>query len=104
MEGLFYMVALVASQTQAGVALSTEAALNASLKMGCEILGISQFCGELGDDMEVKIIGDSSAVKGILARRGYGQVKHLDVKQLGFQEQVRSGKVDFHKVSRKNKT
>ena len=64
------------SRTQAGVALSSaEAELNGALKMGCEILGISQFCRELGDDMEVKMNGDSSAVKGILARRGCGQVK-----------------------------
>ena len=47
--------------------------------------------------MEVKINGDSSAVKGILARRGCGKVKHLEVKQLWLQEQVRSGKVDFQK-------
>ena len=80
------------------VALSSaEAELHAALEMGCEILGISQFCREPGDDMEVKINGDSSAVKGILARRGCGKVKHLEVKQLWLQEQVRSGKVDFQK-------
>ena len=45
--------------------------------------------------MEVKINGDSS-------RRGCGKVKHLEVKQFWLQEQVRSGKVDFHEVSRIN--
>ena len=45
--------------------------------------------------MEVKINGDSS-------RRGRGKVKHLEVKQFWLQEQVRSGKVDFHEVSRIN--
>ena len=59
------------SRTQAGVALSSaEAELNAALKMGCEILGISQFCRELGEKVDIKINGGSSAVKGILARRG----------------------------------
>ena len=86
-----------------GVALSiAEAELNAALKMGFENLGISQFCRQLGDDMKVKINGDSSAVKAILARRGCGKVKHLELKQLWLQEQVRSRKVDFHKVSGKN--
>ena len=91
------------TRTQAGVALpSAEAELNAVLKMGCEILGISQFCRELGHDMEVKMNGDSSAVKGILARRGCGKVKHLEVKQLWLQEQVCSGKVDFQNVPRRS--
>ena len=89
------------SRTQAGVALSSaEAELNAALKMGCEILGISQFCRELGDTVDIKINGDSSAVKGILARRGCGKVKHLELKHLWLQEQVRSGKVEFQKISR----
>ena len=91
------------SRTQAGVALSSaEAELNAALKMGCEILGMSQFCSEFGYTMKTTISGDSSAVKGILARRGCGKVKHLEVKQLWLQEQVRSGKVQFQKISRKN--
>ena len=91
------------SQTQAGVALSSaEAELNAALKMGCEILEMSQFCSEFGYTMETTSNGDSSAVKGILARRGCGKVKHLEVKQLWLQEQVRSGKVEFQKISRKN--
>ena len=91
------------SRIQAGVALSSpEPELNAALKMGCEILGISQFCWELGDNIDIRINGDSSAVKGILARRGCGKVKHLEVKQLWLQEQVRSGKVDFQKVPRKS--
>ena len=40
---------LQCSRTQAGVALSSaEAELNAALKMGCEKLGMSQFCSEFG--------------------------------------------------------
>ena len=80
------------SRTQAGVALSSaEAELNAALKMGFE--------RELGDNVDMKINGDSSAVKGILPRRGCGKVKHLGLKQLWLQEQVRSGKVEFQKIS-----
>ena len=59
------------SRTQAVVSLSSaEAELNAALKMGCEILGMSQFCSEVGYTMKTTINGDSSAVKGVLARRG----------------------------------
>ena len=90
------------SRTQAGVALSSaEAELNAALKMGCEILIMSQFCSEFGYTMKTTINGDSSAVKSILARRGCGKVKHLEVKQQWLQEQVRSGKVEFQKISRR---
>ena len=64
---------------------SAEVELNAAWKMGCEILGMSQFRSEFGYTMKT-INGDSSAVKGILARRGCGKVKHLEVKQLWFQE------------------
>ena len=75
--------------------------MNAALKMGCEILGISQFCGELGYNLKTTINGDSSAVKGILARRGCGKVKHLEVTNLWLKEQVRSGAVEFQKITRK---
>ena len=62
------------SGSQAGVALSrAEAELNAVLKRRCEILGNSQFCRERGADIGVKINGDSSAVKGILARVDVGK-------------------------------
>ena len=61
------------SRTQDGVALSSaEAEPNATLKMGGEMLGMSQFCSEFGNTMKTTINGDSSAVKGILARRGCG--------------------------------
>ena len=91
------------SRTQAGVALSSaEAELNAASFLGCEMLGMSQFFSEFGNTMKTTINGDSSAVKGILVRRGCGKVKHLEVKQLWLQEQVRSGKVEFQNISRKN--
>ena len=91
------------SRTQAGVSLSSaEAELNAALKMDCEILGISQFCSEFGYTMKTPINGDSSAVKGVFARRGCEKVKHLELEQLWLQQQVRSGKVEFQKISRKN--
>ena len=76
--------------------------MNAALKMCCEILGISEFCSDFCCNMKTMIDGDSSAVRGILARRGCGKVKHLDVKELWLQEQVRSGEVEFQKNPQKN--
>ena len=61
------------SRTQPGVALSSaEAELSVASKMGCEILGMSQFCSEFGYTMKTTINDDCSVVKGILARRKYG--------------------------------
>lgn len=89
------------SRTQAGVALSSgEAELNAALKMGCEVVGLRQFCSELGHDLAVRVSGDSSAVKGMLARKGCGKVKHIEVKQLWLQEKVRTGVIEFDKIPR----
>ena len=48
----------------------TSHGLNAASKMVCGIGGISQFCRELGDNVKINKNGHSSAVKGILARRG----------------------------------
>ena len=56
-----------------------EAELDTELKIGWEVRGISHFCRKLGNDVAVKIRGDSSAVEGILARRGSGKVKHLEL-------------------------
>ena len=50
--------------------------------MGSEILGISQFCRELGDNVDIKINGDSSAAKGILARRGMWKGQALAVETI----------------------
>ena len=75
--------------------------MNAALKLGCEMVGITQLCHELGYIMRTKMSGDSSAVKGMLGRKGCGKVKHLEVKQLWLQEKVRAGKIDFLKAPRK---
>ena len=74
--------------------------MNAALKMGCEMIGLRQFCGELGYELAVSVSGDSSAVKGMLARKGCGKVKHIEFKQLWLQEKVRAGAIEFNKIPR----
>ena len=56
-----------------------ETELDTELKIGWEVRGISHFCRKLGNDVAIKINGDSSAVECILARRGCGKVKHLEL-------------------------
>jgi len=89
------------SRTQSCVALSSgEAELNSTLKLGCEIVGIGQCCEEIGLGRSLRMRGDSSAVKGLLGRRGAGKIKRLEVKQQWLQDQCRSGKILFEKVPR----
>eukprot|EP00974_Lingulodinium_polyedra_P053973 5190016-Lingulodinium_polyedra.AAC.1 len=68
--------------------------------MGCELLGVQQFGSELGYGVVAHINCDSSAVKGMLFRKGCGKVKHIEVKQLWLQEKVRSGAIGYEKVPR----
>ena len=46
---------------------------------------------DLGIDVGLTILADSSAAIGICRRTGIGEVRHLAVGQLWVQEQVRTG-------------
>ena len=89
------------SRTQSTIALSSaEAELNAILKMGQEMLGIRELLKEMGVHKELVINCDSSAVKGILSRRGSGKVKHLEVRQLWLQERIGRKEIALEKIPR----
>ena len=74
--------------------------MSAALKIGCEMIGLRQFCGELGYELAVSVSGDSSVVKAMLARNGYGKLTPIEGKQLWLQEKVRAGAVEFNKIPR----
>ena len=89
------------ARTQQGVALSSaEAELNAAIKAGCESLGVRHMVQEMGKDLGVRVLGDSSAVKGIVSRKGVGRVKHLHTRQLWLQEQIQQKEMAFEKIPR----
>ena len=89
------------SRTQQLVALSSaEAELNATVKGGCESLGLKHMIEEFGFEMEVLIMGDSSANDGILHRAGTGKIKHLSVRQLWLQERINRKELDHVKIRR----
>ena len=46
----------------------------------------------------LEIKEDSSAAKGISSRRGLGQLKHIDIKELWIQEKVSNGNLKITKV------
>ena len=89
------------SRTQQLIALSSaEAELSASIKAGCESLGVKYMSEELGRGHSVDIFGDSSANHGIAHRSGSGKMKHLNIRQLWLQERVHLGHLKFTKVPR----
>ena len=89
------------SRTQQLIALSSaEAELNASIKAGCEGLGIRQMTRELGNEHTIHLFGDSSANHGIAHRQGSGRIKHLEIRQLWLQEKVHLKELDFTKIPR----
>ena len=91
------------SRTQATVALSSgEAELNASLKGGCEILGIRALMREWGREVTYKLEIDSSACVGTLQREGSGRQKHLGVRQLWLQERVKAREIALRKIPRES--
>ena len=89
------------SRTQATIALSSgEAELNASVKGASEGLGLRQLAQELGSKLELHLLGDSSAAKGMMLRTGAGAIKHLCTKQLWIQERVSRREMVPRKIPR----
>ena len=56
-----------------------------------EGMGMVLVAKDLGTDVGLTILADSSAAIGICRRTGIGKVRHLAVGQLWVQEQVRTG-------------
>eukprot|EP00972_Heterocapsa_arctica_P056678 8366345-Heterocapsa_arctica.AAC.1 len=49
---------------------------------------------ELDQIAHLKVYSDSSAARTIVARRGVGRLKHLEIRELWLQDQMRGGQVE----------
>jgi hypothetical protein len=88
------------SATQKAVTLSSgEAELCGIVKGTAEALGIQSLGRDLGIEMGVSVLTDSSAAAGICRRSGIGRVRHLAVGQLWVQEGLRRGDFKLFKVA-----
>ena len=63
-------------------------------------MGIKTMMYEIGEEIGIKMFGDSSAAQGTVARQGIGKSKHLSVKQLWLQAKVADGTIDARKIPR----
>ena len=89
------------SRTQPTIALSSgEAELNASNLGGSEGIGLVNIIRDLGEDIKLIVLEDSSASIGIGSREGTGRIKHLETRQLWIQEKTTSGKLELRKIPR----
>ena len=64
------------------------------------VKGLRNLAAELGfSDLEnvVHVGTDSSAAKSFVGRQGLGKMKHLEIRDLWLQKEVREGKVVVHK-------
>ena len=71
------------SYTQTPIGLSSgEAEFYASVKAACRGLGLKALASDRGWDLSLELEVDSSACKGICARRGAGFIRHIETPTL----------------------
>ena len=91
------------SRTQGTRALSSgEAEFYAAIKGACEGLGIQSLLKDMGFEVTVEVIQDSTAAKGMASRAGVGKVKHLDIGWLWIQEIVKIRAIILKKIDGKH--
>jgi len=91
------------STTQNVVALSSgEAEYYAMVKAGSQSLGIKAMLSDFGLRSKIRLVTDASAAQGIAARRGLGQVKHIEGSQLWLQDRVNKGEIVVEKTGGKD--
>ena len=87
------------STTQQTVALSSgEADLKGIVKGAAEGMGIQNVAKYLNTDYDIHLYTDSSAAIGMVARKGIGQVCHIEVGELWIQDAVRNKVLTVNKV------
>ena len=77
---------------------SGEAELYAACTGGCQAKGIKSVASDLGLSLGIKMRIDASAAIGIIRRRGLGKVRHIDVKDLWLQDEVKEGRIEVEKI------
>ncbi len=71
-----------------------------SLNFACnEATLVTHILEELGIETKVHAYTDAKSVIDLLCKRGPGRMRHLHVKQLYLQQEVREGRLIVHKVS-----
>ncbi len=87
------------SKQQKVIALSSgEAELYASVKLGCELMGIRSLAHDFGLEVDLHLYIDAKATIGMLSRRGAGSMKHVETNMFWLQRALADKKLVMHKV------
>jgi len=91
------------STTQAIIALSSgEAEYYGLTKSVCVALGLKALFRDYRYNISLNILTDSTAAKGIAARRGLGKLRHMDMQYLWIQEKLQAKMFKLKKVHGKH--
>ena len=87
------------SSTQQTVALSSgEAELKGIVKGAAEGIGMQNIAKDLSIHYDIHLYTDSSAAMGMVARKGMGKVRHIEVSELWIQDAVKNKVLSANKV------
>ena len=87
------------SSTQQTVALSSgEAELKGTVKGDAEGIGMQNIAKGISIYYDIHVYTDSSAAIGMVARKGTGTVRHIEVSELWIQDAVRNKVLTVNKV------
>ena len=87
-------------RTPAVVALSSvEAEWYGLVRASAETMGLISMYKELGTHMNGVVLGDASAALAIVARRGLGKLRHLEINYCWIQEKTAKCDLNFKKVA-----
>jgi hypothetical protein len=90
------------SKTQQCVTLSSaEAELVAMSRAAAEMLGCASMARDLGDELRGQVFADSASALAVVARRGAGKLRHINITHLWLQEleKRQESPVKFSKVA-----
>ena len=90
---------MTASSTQVPIATSSgEAEFYEAAKTASRLIGVGRLLADMGYECLLRLMVDSSSAKGILARRGTGKIKHLEVQTFWVQKATQDGTICVGKV------
>ena len=88
------------SSTQSVVATSSAEAEHYGMNEGASRgLGLQSMMQELGIEVKLFLMTDSSAAKSFSSTRGLGRMRHVEVKDLWLQELVQKGRLHMLKIN-----
>jgi hypothetical protein len=77
---------------------SAEAEVYAGVMGVKEAIHVQQLLGWIGEPVRIRLRMDAAAARSVLCRQGVGRIRHLEVKVLWVQDQVKNGRVLVEKV------